>query len=150
MAYNISVKFKDFPDRWRWVERGIELLRDEGLRYNPDDVLIHRGAGLVLPAQNGREHGRRAICITNSNGRREMMPFFGPNGTNFSTVASAPNSRSPWRKCSFFTNKYKLDPAFAEKVNAEWGPLDWRLPEAHAIYWAALGLERGRRNIPTR
>jgi hypothetical protein len=42
MAYNISVKFKDFPDRWRWVERGIELLRDDGLRYNPNDVLIYR------------------------------------------------------------------------------------------------------------
>jgi len=28
MAYNISVKFKDYPDRWRWVRRGIELLRD--------------------------------------------------------------------------------------------------------------------------
>ena len=42
MAYNISVKFKDFPDRWRWVERGIELLRDEGLRYNPNSVDIYR------------------------------------------------------------------------------------------------------------
>src|SRR5689334_21604473 len=42
MAYNISVKFKDASDRWRWVQRGIELLRDDGLRYNPDDVLIHR------------------------------------------------------------------------------------------------------------
>jgi hypothetical protein len=31
MAYNISVKFTDFADRWRWVQRGIELLRDEGL-----------------------------------------------------------------------------------------------------------------------
>jgi hypothetical protein len=29
MAYNISVKFKDFPDRWRWLNGGIELLRDE-------------------------------------------------------------------------------------------------------------------------
>src|SRR6266508_4159424 len=27
MAYNISVKFTDFADRWRWVQRGIELLR---------------------------------------------------------------------------------------------------------------------------
>src|SRR5215831_4416018 len=42
MSYNISVKFKDFADRWRWVQRGIELLRDEGLRYNPNSVLIHR------------------------------------------------------------------------------------------------------------
>ena len=24
------------------MQRGIELLRDDGLRYNPDDVLIHR------------------------------------------------------------------------------------------------------------
>ena len=36
MAYNISVKFKEsapgqFPDRWRWVKAGIELLRDDGL-----------------------------------------------------------------------------------------------------------------------
>ena len=32
MAYNISVKFKDYSDRWNWVQRGIALLRDEGLR----------------------------------------------------------------------------------------------------------------------
>src|SRR5215468_1452542 len=42
MAYNISVKFKDFPDRWRWVERGINLLRDDGLRFNPNETLIYR------------------------------------------------------------------------------------------------------------
>src|SRR5215510_4034471 len=41
MAYNISVKFKEFPDRWRWVKRGLELLRDEGLHYNPNEVLIY-------------------------------------------------------------------------------------------------------------
>ena len=47
MAYNISVKFKEsspgqFPDRWRWVKAGIELLRDDGLRYNPNETLIYR------------------------------------------------------------------------------------------------------------
>src|SRR3954463_940236 len=42
MAYNISVKFKDYPDRWRWVEKGIELLRDDGLRYNPNETLLYR------------------------------------------------------------------------------------------------------------
>src|SRR5215211_5206971 len=40
MAYNISVKFPDAPDRWRWVQRGIELLRDEALSYNPREALI--------------------------------------------------------------------------------------------------------------
>src|SRR6266852_4201212 len=41
MAYNISVKFSDYADRWRWVDRGIRLLRDDGLRYNPNDILIY-------------------------------------------------------------------------------------------------------------
>src|SRR2546426_73795 len=42
MAYNISVKFRDPSDRWRWVQRGIELLRDDGLRYNPKEALLYR------------------------------------------------------------------------------------------------------------
>ncbi len=42
MAYNISVKFPEHADRWRWVEHGIELLRDQALRYNPDEALIYR------------------------------------------------------------------------------------------------------------
>src|SRR6476659_5263394 len=42
MAYNISVKFPNPYDRWRWVQRGIELLRDDGLRYNPREALMYR------------------------------------------------------------------------------------------------------------
>src|SRR5690348_1903902 len=42
MAWNISVNFTDFPDRWRWVQRGMELLRDDGLRYNPNSVLLYQ------------------------------------------------------------------------------------------------------------
>jgi hypothetical protein len=42
MAYNISVKFTDFGDRWRWVQRGIELLRDDGLKYCPKEALVYR------------------------------------------------------------------------------------------------------------
>ena len=42
MAYNISVKFHDPYDRWRWVQRGIELLRDDALRYNPKEALLYR------------------------------------------------------------------------------------------------------------
>jgi len=42
MAYNISVKFTDFSDRWNWVKKGIELLRDDGLRFNPNELLIYR------------------------------------------------------------------------------------------------------------
>lgn len=27
-------------------------------------------------------------------------------------------------------------------VDQTYGPLDWRLPEAHAIYWAMVGIEQ--------
>src|ERR1043166_3994001 len=36
MAYNISVKFKDYPDRWRWVSRGVELLRDQSEEHTSE------------------------------------------------------------------------------------------------------------------
>jgi len=32
-----------------------------------------------------------------------------------------------------------------KKVDEQYGPLDWRMPETHAIYWAMLGLERARK-----
>ncbi len=31
---------------------------------------------------------------------------------------------------------YKLDPAVMRELDSRYGPLDWRLPQAHAIYWA--------------
>src|SRR3989440_819568 len=54
MSYNISVKFKDYPDRWRWVKRGIELLRDDGLRYNPNETLIYRELGWIFQHKLGQ------------------------------------------------------------------------------------------------
>src|SRR5882672_6038456 len=42
MAYNISIKFPEPADRWRWVQAGIELLRDHGLEWNPSEPLIYR------------------------------------------------------------------------------------------------------------
>jgi hypothetical protein len=138
MAYNISVKFKDFPDRWRWVERGIELLRDEGLRYNPNDVLIYRELAWFFQHKMGQNLDD-ANWYYKQEWAREMSPFFGANGTNFSELFQPQNTNAV-----LLRERYKIDPVFAEKVNAQYGPLDWRLPEAHAIYWGAYGLEKAK------
>jgi hypothetical protein len=140
MAYNISVKFKDYPDRWRWVERGIELLRDDGLRYNPNDLLIHRELAWFFQHKMGQNLDD-ANLYYKQQWAREMMPFFGPNGTNPAVLLEPGNTNA-----ALLREKYKMDPAFAEKVNEAYGPLDWRLPEAHAIYWAAVGLEKAKAN----
>ena len=42
MAYNISVTTHTQEERWNWVNKGIRLLRNEGVRYNPDSVLIKK------------------------------------------------------------------------------------------------------------
>ena len=145
MAYNISVKFKEnspgvYADRWRWVERGIELLRDDGLRYNPNDVLIHRELAWFFQHKMGQNLDD-ANLYYKQQWAREMMPFFGANGTNFSELLQPQNTNAV-----LLREKYKIDPAFAEELNAQYGPLDWRLPDAHAIYWGALGLEKAKEN----
>lgn len=33
-------------------------------------------------------------------------------------------------------DQYKLDPLIMREIDARYGPLDWRLPQAHAMYWA--------------
>ncbi|HMN97660.1 MAG TPA: hypothetical protein PKC43_13160 [Phycisphaerales bacterium] len=42
MAYNISVMTNTPEERWEWVNAGIRLVRERGLRYNPNDVVLHK------------------------------------------------------------------------------------------------------------
>ncbi len=41
MAYNISVLTNTPEERWDWVKAGVDLVRNQGLRYNPNDVVLH-------------------------------------------------------------------------------------------------------------
>ena len=42
MAYNISVATHTEEERWEWVKSGIRLVRNEGLRHNPNDLVLHK------------------------------------------------------------------------------------------------------------
>jgi len=144
MAFNISVKFKDFADRWRWVGSGIALLRDQGLRYNPDDILIHRELAWFFQFKIGGNLDD-ANMYYKSEWAKEMTPFFGASGTNFESLI---HPQTPAEKSTeqLLRDKYRIDPVFAQKVDAQYGPLDWRLPEAHALYWAQIGLDEAKKN----
>jgi len=145
MAYNISVKFKenapgDYSDRWRWVQRGIELLRDDGLRYNPNAVSIYQQLAWFFQHKIGQNLDDGNLYYKQQ-WAQAMTPFFGPNGTNFDNLIH-PQTAEEKTNVLVLREKYKIDPVFAQKTDAQYGPLDWRLPEAHAIYWAALGLKK--------
>ena len=42
MAYNISVMTNTPEERWAWVNAGISLVRERGIRYNPNDLVLHK------------------------------------------------------------------------------------------------------------
>ena len=42
MAYNISVATQTAPERWQWVNAGIDLLRSEAIRWNPNETLLYK------------------------------------------------------------------------------------------------------------
>ena len=52
MAYNISVTYSLPEDRWRWVNKGIELYH-EALHYNPNDPVLYKELGWIYQHKLG-------------------------------------------------------------------------------------------------
>ncbi|MCX6883889.1 MAG: hypothetical protein NTX27_02475 [Verrucomicrobia bacterium] len=144
MAYNISVKFKDYPDRWRWVERGIMLLRDDGLRWNPNEMLIYRELGWFFQHKMGQnlDDGNMYYKQQWAN---EMAVVFDKKNPNLDDLIH-PTTADQTNRSKILREKYKMKPEVMKEVDQKYGPLEWRLPEAHAIYWAWLGLEQAQKN----
>ncbi len=194
MAYNISVTFSQPEDRWRWVRRGIELIRDEALVYNPGDPDLYQELGWIYQHKLGQEMDD-ANQYYKWRLAEDMMEVLGTYPVDWERWAAAPANENElrdllgedhalwewlerrnlslrelakqFRENSGFTaeleeqarslgvrdtlNIYfrrqwlqeekKLDPERIARLDERYGDFDWRLPEAHAIYWASRGLE---------
>ena len=53
MAYNISVSMPNPPERWRWIDAGIRLLRDEGLIDNPRSPKLYHTLAWIFQHKIG-------------------------------------------------------------------------------------------------
>lgn len=129
LAYNVSVMMPTAEDRWRWVEAGMKLLRDDGLRLNPSDPVLHKElAWLFLFKVGGRLDD------------------------------AAPHYREAWARRVEECEKsgdwtaLRMDYAGRAEVDGEYGRQDWRSPLASAIYWAHRGmrLASGPRHVASR
>lgn len=138
MAYNISVLFSDAENRWRWVNNGIRLLRDEGLRYNPRNPNLYKELGWLYQHKIGYIMDSAHLFYRCK--LAETMQAVLPGGRLGTRAGDADNSSSIVQRLH---EELKLDPALMRQLDAEYGPFDWRLPETHAIYWAW----RGRRAV---
>ncbi|MGE3309965.1 MAG: hypothetical protein AB7O66_08345 [Limisphaerales bacterium] len=142
MSYNVSVQIPDLPARWPWVRRGIELLRDEGLRYNPHDILIYRELAWHFQHKMGQDLDD-AHWVYKRQWAYEMSFLLGDGRPDWDALIH-PKTEEQKARSRILSEEYKLDPVFMRKVDERYGPLEWRLPETHAIYWAMLGLENAK------
>ena len=144
LAYNISVKFPNPSDRWRWVKHGIELLRDEALKYNPTDVPIFHDLGWLFQHKLGANLDD-ANMFYKAAWIDEMTPIFGEGRPKFDELIN-PQGSNQLARAKLLTETYKMDPRLVKEVDDHYGPLEWRLPEAHAIYWSYCGLKTADQN----
>jgi len=148
MAFNISVKFPDYEDRWRWVQRGIELLRDDALRYNPDQPGLYSDLAWLFQFKMGQNMDDGHVHYKLS-WARDMMNVFGDYRPDFDRLIN-PQTDEERERARLLRTKYKMDARFMKMLHERYGPLDWRLPEAHAIYWASVGMERCKKEEDVR
>ena len=202
MAYNISVTCSSFEDRWRWVQRGIELIRDEALIYNPADPILYKELGWIYQHKIGNMmddahqyyKNRMAVGLMEVLGKEEvdwealaaapkndteLKAMLNLDDSIWSTLLSSRREKGgayrnmaelerdfrlfgelpesikkrlnndekriklldDYLRAKWLRDKFKLDPAVICELNNKYGKLDWRLPEAHAIYWATQGIK---------
>lgn len=141
MTYNISVQFENHADRWLWVRSGIELLRDEGLRYNPHSVELYRELAWFYQDKIGSntDYGH---WVFKEAWASEMVRVLGRPPRLDDLVN--PQTEDARRRATILREQYKLDPAAMKQADDRYGPFDWRSPDAHAIYWAVIGSQECR------
>lgn len=129
LAYNISVMMARDEDRLRWVHNGIALLRDEGLRFNPREAQLFRELAWLYQNKIGDvlDNAHLAYKLDLA---QTMSPLVRADGT----VDATPENRPRF-------DALRLDPDRMLALERRFGPLDWRVAESHAIYWASQGLE---------
>lgn len=234
MAYNISVVTNTPQERWTWVKSGIDLVRKEGLKWNPNNLILHKelafwfahkiegnsdDAHLFYKREFGREwhfllgeppydHAERTAWIKKvadapetleeaeartpgvmalvDRLREEMSPYekrfkFALNGKLLRAYGAAESvASSSWAQImgmheSFQANdplynlfysiihdeqlkdvretllahlrksvlkaEYNMDPQLMYEYTRDYGPLDWRHGQSHALYWSTKGTQ---------
>ncbi|MFM8984596.1 MAG: hypothetical protein ACKONH_00795 [Planctomycetia bacterium] len=230
LAYNIAAATQVPAERWGWVQRGVGLLRDQGIPLNPRAPQLQMELGWIfhnkIAGKGDKEHWFYKASLA-----REMQEFLGDMTSGrttagalelFGRVATAPATldelrakvpavdrgldllaehgakpdeaflrmlgRSLMQATSLdakilgagrlpadadatllaairgdretaaaildhlvphlqrrvLEDRYRMDPRAMLALMERYGPLDWRHPEAHGIYWTEQGIAVGR------
>lgn len=232
LSYNISVSTQTREERWQWVQDGVRLLREQGIRANPNDLLLHKELAWIFlhkiqgitddanifykwkmaeewtnilgvpptPDPKARDHdsvskqfaawlqpiadapetleqlyeadpstrGLLAVlkadtavtpsfqllrmtalknALDTSGRRAAMIKTFDPRSLRFLAISEDPAFAGAWKLVLAHTRKrvlvdeYNMEPSRMVRYTLKYGPIDWRSPAAHGLYWAARGVD---------
>ena len=129
LAYNVSIMMARDEDRLRWVQNGIELLRDEGLRFNPREARLYRELAWLYQNKVGDVLDTSHLAYK-FHLAENMAPCVNADGTVHVTKETRAR-----------LSELRLDADRMAALEKRFGPFDWRLADSHAVYWAIQGLE---------
>ena len=116
LAYNISVMMPAAEERWRWVEAGIRLLRDEGLVLNPTSRELLRELAWMFELKLGTDIDSAA----------------GVYRQKWREIVEDVRRRGAWHELG-------MDAGAMARIEQATGFDDWTDPQLSAIYWAVRG-----------
>lgn len=131
LAYNISVLFPEYEDRWRWVNHGLNLLRKEGLTHNPNSPDLHWDIGWMFQHKIGMDFDLAHHVYKDK--IREQITGILPTGKL--TAAAVGEAEK-----TALANRFSMSLEKMLALEEAYGPLDWRIPATHTLYWAHTGL----------
>ena len=131
MAYNITAVVSDPADRWHWVQNGVRLLRDEGIPSNPSNPRLYWELGWMFYDKVGGRWDEATLYYRIA-WARDMTQLLGGGLADYSEIEKQEKAGQALASVGL---KWEVMKA----LDAAYGPLDWRLPETHALYWGYRG-----------
>jgi hypothetical protein len=120
------------------VRRALDLLATHGAK--PDEETV-RMLGRVLMLNNSLDAsllGAQALPPGTNLGLLEGMR------ADKETAALLVDQLLPHLQKRILEDHYRMDTAAITRLMERYGPLDWRHPDAHGIYWSERGIEVSR------
>lgn len=131
MAYNISALMPEAEDKWRWIQNGLTLLRDEGMVLNPGSPRLHQELAWMY---------LHKLSADSDEFQRYYQAHFKEDMERIIGPAPRPDYAAADDALIQKLRGIRLDITEMQALESKLSPLDWRRPETHAIYWAATGL----------
>ena len=141
LSSNLAYEFPTPETRWKWVEAGVKLLRDEGLKYNPGNKHIRSElAWLFLDKVGGISEPGKAYYIKQLATEMERYLKVGDRD-EIEALATAKTGELA-RRAKALERVEGLVPSKMLEIDRRCGPFQWRLPQAQAVYWGLRDSEK--------